>query len=512
MIRSLFVAAALGGSFAFSPALTTAAIASGDSSAAAVGDGVETERAPALSRALRSVKAENISADLHFLASDALGGRDTPSEELDVAAHFLRARLQRLGFQPGGEKGGFFHEYPLDSTAMDADASKATFGSTRLTLGKDYYIGAPWIYEGSDVSGEVVSIGTGDVDEFDELDLTGKWAMFLDVEGRGTRALNRRVTDRGAIGLLVVQSAKYEGDPLTERFGGDRFETLIRGTTNYAGGGSRMRSRRSTPTSFLTRETTETLLAECVGFDGSKDDWFPPVGAATGVTFHEVRALAADGGQVMVKNVCGFWPGSGEELSKDVIIVSAHYDHVGRRGGETYNGADDNGSGTSGLLAVAEALAAYGPLDRSVLLIWVSGEERGLWGSKAWSSDPTLPEGYRAVANLNMDMIGRNAPDELFITPTREHEQYNVLTEVALELAPLEGFPTLDSADEYYHRSDQAEFAKLGIPVAFLFAGVHEDYHQPSDTPDKIDYDKLSRVTRLIVRLLDRIQDMPLER
>ncbi len=517
MIRSLLVAAALGGSFAFAPALT----ARSTDLATTLGDGAEStgaltdegaeETPPALSRALRAIDADEIEIDLRFLASDELGGRDTPSEELDVAAHFLRARLQRLGFQPGAGD-SFFHEYPLNSTALDPDASSASFDETALVLTKDYYIGAPAVYEDSDVQGPIVSIGTGDVDEFEDLDLTGKWAMVKDREGRGTRSLNRRVTDRGAIGLLVAPGAEYEGEPLEERFGGDRFEALVRGRTSYAGSKSRGRRFNATPTTFLTREATERLLEACEGYDAAKDDWFPPVGADTGVRFRDVRALAADGGQVMVKNVCGFWPGSDPELSKEVVIVSAHYDHVGRQGGKIYNGADDNGSGTSGLLAVAGALEAYGPLKRSVLVIWVSGEEKGLWGSKAWSSDPTLPEGYRAAANLNMDMIGRNAPDELFFTPTREHKEYNVLTEVAMKLSPLEGFPKLDSADEYYHRSDQAEFAELGIPVAFVFAGVHEDYHQPSDTPDKIDYDKLSRVSRLIVRILDEIQDMPLER
>jgi len=141
-----------------------------------------------------------------------------------------------------------------------------------------------------------------------------------------------------------------------------------------------------------------------------------------------------------------------------------------------------------------------------VLLIWVSGEEKGLWGSRAWSDDPWLPEGCRPVANLNIDMIGRNAPDELYIPPSADHEHHNGIVKLAQGLAPLEGFPTLESADDYYHRSDQAMFARLGIPVAFLFAGIHEDYHEPTDTPDKIDCDKIRRVVRTVLRMLDAMQ------
>jgi Zn-dependent M28 family amino/carboxypeptidase len=144
---------------------------------------------------------------------------------------------------------------------------------------------------------------------------------------------------------------------------------------------------------------------------------------------------------------------------------------------------------------------------RSVLLLWVSGEEKGLLGSQAWTKDPTLPAGSRAVCNLNVDMIGRNAPEKLLITPTKDLEEYNGLTRLAESLAPLEGFPVLGSCDEYWERSDHMSFAhNLGIPVAFLFADIHEDYHQPGDDPEKIDCDKIRRVARLLVRMLDGLQ------
>ncbi len=171
-----------------------------------------------------------------------------------------------------------------------------------------------------------------------------------------------------------------------------------------------------------------------------------------------------------------------------------------------------NGSGSTGLLAVAEALAANGPLRRSVCLIWVSAEEKGLLGSRAWATYPWLPDGYRPICNINIDMIGRNAPDSLLITPTAEHEAYSQLTRIAERLAPLEGFPTLGNADTYYHRSDQAMFQQhLELPVAFLFTDIHEDYHEPTDTPEKIDVDKIRRVARLVVRMLAELQTDELE-
>jgi hypothetical protein len=111
------------------------------------------------------------------------------------------------------------------------------------------------------------------------------------------------------------------------------------------------------------------------------------------------------------------------------------------------------------------------------------------------------------VCNLNIDMVGRNAPDELHITPTRSHRAYNGLTRLAERWAAAEGFDRLGSADDYWERSDHMNFERnLGIPVAFLFAEVHEDYHQPTDTADKIDGDKVRRVARLVLRMLDGLQ------
>src|SRR5262249_39314182 len=110
--------------------------------------------------------------------------------------------------------------------------------------------------------------------------------------------------------------------------------------------------------------------------------------------------------------------------------------------------------------------------------------------------------------DLNLDMVGRNAPETLLITPSKELEEYNGLTRLAERLAPLEGFPVLGSADEFWTRSDHMNFARnLGIPVAFLFCGEHEDYHQPTDDVEKIDCDKIRRVTRLVLRMLDALQD-----
>ncbi len=455
-----------------------------------------------LAAALDAVQADNVSADVHFLASDALGGRDTPSEGLRVAARYIRARLQRLGFEPGASD-GYFYRYPLEQKRYDEATSsvvaRAGEREESFAFGRDVFLVERGDLADSEASGTLVFCGAGD--DFDGIDVAGKWALCFD-DGSGSISrgrLRNNARRAGACGLVVTPGPGYAGEPYAHKHAADTAQ-LTRGVVSWRGdGGRKSQPRELFHRLYLAQDAARRLVALAGRTPESLER-----GAHIDVALSDVRVCE---GTIEVENVCGFWPGSDPELAQEVLIVSAHYDHVGTQGGEIFNGADDNGSGTAGLLALAEALAQYGPMRRSVLLIWVSGEELGLWGSKAWAANPWLPEGKQPVADINIDMIGRNAPDSLLITPTSKiKNEYNGLTRLAEKHAPSEGFGPLGSADEYWLRSDHASFAKLGIPVAFLFADVHDDYHKPTDTPDKLDYDKIRRVTRLVLRMLDSLQ------
>jgi len=341
----------------------------------------------------------------------------------------------------------------------------------------------------------------GEVEEFEGFDLKGRWAYVL--EGSGSlRRRGRALQAAGAIGMLVEPGPGYDGEPYAERFA-RLTERML--TPSY---GYPRRERASDDGEDAAEASFSTIyLAKAAAAGLVPEGALPGADLGLAVTETMRRAGSADG-NILVENVAGFWPGDDPVLKNEVIIVSAHYDHVGKRDdGRIFNGADDNASGSSGLLAVAEALRAYGPMKRSVLLLWVSGEEKGLWGSQAWTEAPWLPGDARPFCDINIDMIGRNAPDHLLLTPSAEHEAFNGLSRLALALAPQEGFPTLGSADEYWSRSDHRNFSvNLKIPVAFLFADVHEDYHQESDTADKIEYPKMRRIVRLVVRMLDALQ------
>ncbi|MBK7877848.1 MAG: M28 family peptidase [Planctomycetes bacterium] len=485
------------------PAAPAASGPSAPARASAPAVPVAAERSNALDLALDSVRVDEIKADVYFLASDQLGGRDTPSLGLQIAARYLRARLERLGWQPGA-KDGYFYTYPLSQKRLDEAAcgAKATAGdrTIALELGSDYFLAGSSDAYDSVLAARAVWCGSGEEKEFIADSLQGKWAVCLD-RGESAFRITRAAKKAGAAGVVLVESLEAK-ESYASRYG--KMEELRRGGVEYPRKADAKecdrRPTERTPRILLGRGTFERLLAL-----GGKTEAALALGADLGFDLAETRKLDA-AGTVEVENVCGFWPGSDPVLKNEVILVTAHYDHVGTSRGQVYNGADDNGSGTSGLLALAQALARHGPMRRSVMLMWVSGEEKGLWGSKAWTDAPWLPEGCKAVCDVNIDMIGRNAPDKLLITPTAARAEYNGLVRLAESLAPLEGFPKLGSADEYYQRSDHYNFAKKGIPAAFLFSDVHEDYHKPTDDPEKIDNDKIRRVVRLVLRMLDGLQ------
>ena len=225
---------------------------------------------------------------------------------------------------------------------------------------------------------------------------------------------------------------------------------------------------------------------------------------------------AATGPSASSQNVVALLRGGDPELADEFVALGAHYDHVGIgfpvAGDSIYNGADDDGSGTTALLEIAEALARGPAPRRSVLFVFHGAEEAGLLGSLYFTSRPTVPlEGV--VAQLNLDMVGRNSPDSLFVIGAGRIS--SELDRVVAEAAEETGFTvdyTLDAPDhpeQLYTRSDHFNYARLGIPVAFVFSGLHEDYHQPSDEVDKIDFGKLERVAELVYRITWELANRP---
>ena len=216
--------------------------------------------------------------------------------------------------------------------------------------------------------------------------------------------------------------------------------------------------------------------------------------------------------KVIVKgeNVLGYIQGT--DLKNELIVISAHYDHLGKKDSLIFNGADDNASGTAAIMEIAQAFMiakkeGKGPR-RSVLIIAFSGEEKGLLGSKYYTKKPVFPL-EKTVANLNIDMIGRldeqHEEDTNYVyligADRLSQELHDISEQVNEKYIKLEldyRYNKEDDPNRYYYRSDHYNFAKNNIPVIFYFNGVHEDYHKATDTVEKIDYYKIERITKLI--------------
>lgn len=208
------------------------------------------------------------------------------------------------------------------------------------------------------------------------------------------------------------------------------------------------------------------------------------------------------------ENIWAFIEGS--EKPNEILVISAHYDHVGTKNGEIYNGADDDGSGTVALLEIAQAFqmakkAGQGP-KRSILFLHVTGEEHGLHGSRYYSENPLFPIA-NTITDINIDMIGRrdalhvNSNNYVYVIgANRLSTDLDVICSTAnAKYTKLDldyRFNDPNDPNHFYERSDHYNFAKLGIPSVFLFNGVHADYHKPTDSPDKIEYDALAKRTQ----------------
>ena len=236
---------------------------------------------------------------------------------------------------------------------------------------------------------------------------------------------------------------------------------------------------------------------------------------------------------VPTQNVVAVWEGSDPILKAEYVALGAHYDHVGRGcppvGEDTIcNGADDDGSGTTALLSMAEALTkAPTRPKRSILFVWHAGEEKGLWGSRYFTEYPTVPIN-QIVTQLNIDMIGRSkkegdtnprnreltGPDGVYVIgstmmSTELGELVNTVNKSFLNLTYDTKYDDPNDPNRFFSRSDHYNYARKGIPIIFFFDGVHEDYHRPGDTAEKIDYVKMEKITRTIYMTLWEVANRP---
>ena len=502
--------------------------------------------------AIHGITARELGGHMKFLASDLMRGRDTASAEIRLAAEYLASRLSAAGAEPSGDteagRKGYFQRFPLEVVTPLREGTHLSLeieqnGSKRLVpfqLGSDVTFSPRGLTPG-EIDAPVVFAGYGrvnpdqKVDDYDHvgLDVRGRFVLVLagsprakpteaasKQEGEAATAAEPARTKAQALGRnrpgRNPELAKLE--PALKR--GALGVMVVRPPTNPDSGRAPVPPDGQTPPGFGRPSMTLVPSAASIPLFALADpirdllrvevlDPADPVvrgleGVRAKFSFAARKELKDD------RNVVGLFPGSDPEKKKEVVIFSAHYDHVGvNERGEIFNGSDDNASGTSALLEIAEALGDGPRPARSIALLWVSGEEKGLLGSRWFSDHVSLPEGYRIVADINIDMVSRNDGKSIGVTPSEKHPSHSNLATLAAEAAKAEGLEIRYDADQFFERTDSANFARKGIPVVFYFSGIHEDYHKSTDDVEKADFDKAARVARAAYRLGWRVAQAP---
>lgn len=465
----------------------------------------------AVKKAAATITAPDVAHRIGVIADDSMLGRDTPSPGLEMTAQYVADRFKEFGLRPGGENGTWFQRYEIIQAKFDPATSHVGFAAGGQHVHAEFTTDARYQFGSipdKEIGGSAVVIGG----RFDAKALEGKEL-------------------KGKVVILVTDNAKGPPPPaygqvVRAAFQLDPAAIVVVSNRDSAGWAQRMaapyrpRVRRGG-----SGDGTPTLVEV-------RDAGIGAVLAAGGVNLAQVRADTASvireapGLRVMLDlketvlqrttapNTIGILEGTDPKLKGEYLVYSAHMDHVGISAGKPdsiNNGADDDASGTVGVIELAEAFSRPGArTKRSILFITVSGEEKGLWGSEYFTEHPTVPL-KDVVADLNIDMIGRNWPDTI-VAIGRQHSDLGQTLATVNAQHPELGMTAIDDRwpeENFYFRSDHYNFAKNGVPILFFFNGVHEDYHQPSDSPDKINSDKESRILQLLFYLGQAVANNP---
>ncbi|HET8781999.1 MAG TPA: M20/M25/M40 family metallo-hydrolase, partial [Pyrinomonadaceae bacterium] len=335
---------------------------------------------------------------------------------------------------------------------------------------------------------------------------------------------------KGVVGLIYVADSQYLAN-----WQRNRQRIMERGSTVVAKFQSP--TGPTVPSIVISLETAQSLLAGEKNAEGIFSDAAAAKLPAPFLMSDQKKItmnVASSTETIPTQNVVAVWEGGDPTLKAEYVALGSHYDHVGSGCGPAgvedtiCNGADDDGSGTTAMLAMAEALAkATTRPKRSILFVWHCGEEKGLWGSRYFTENPTVPLNA-IVAQINMDMIGRSktdgdtnasnkelsGPNTIYLIgstmmSTELGEVVNSVNKSFLNLTFDTRYDDPKDPNRFFYRSDHINYARKGIPIIFFFDGVHEDYHRKSDTADKIDYQKMEKVTRTIYMTAWEIANRP---
>lgn len=497
---------------------------------------------PAIRAAADAISEEQLAWDLAYLASDELGGRNTPSPGFDAAADYIIARLSKAGLKPAGDNGTFKQHYDLHESRVDANATSIAIGAQSFIVGRDFamrtlagpvqgelpviYAGHGWVvpdrkidpYAGLDVKGKLVLVhGPGALPRGVEIQQLGRVAI-------GAQTPFQAAAERGAAGILFITRAAdlVRWDEIKHA---NMVRREIEPAVPSAYAAIPITSMMLAPPAtiaLLAGEALDGVAATKIGDQGS----FP----ASFQLKKTISVRIATSATTILKpyNVVAMLEGGDPKLKDEAVTVFSHLDGaVGTReiaGDRIYNSADDNASGSAATLNIAEQMAKAPKPKRSVIFVWDSGEEQGLWGTRRFVHAPPVPLD-RIVAHFNIDMIGASrrpgSADVLSNLVTERHEVFLIgpkalsrqasvlLDRVNAEFLKLRYNPNYDTPDSefFYPRTDAGPFLERGIlPIGFT-TGIHNRYHLPADEARVLDPVQVHAITKTVLASVWMIGD-----
>ncbi len=490
-------------------------------------------------KGLNSITEAELRDHIFFLASDYLNGRVATTPEYEIACRYVASQFAASGLKPleSGDSSmqGYFQNVPFAHTQYGDELNwtiKRAGMETVLAHKKDFKIlyGSQLNFDNA----EMVYVGYG-IDEptekwndFKDLDLKGKIAICLagTPEKKGKPLFSKEINDKysgqsgiyaklmggmmkmGAAGLILVDPAKTMGftfEMVPSSFATEK--TAFKGT-------SKGNSVGSIPSIYLVKSEFLDLIMGGMSSNpnASPDNLMKNYKTAllAGTTLSSKVEIRKED-EIISRNVIGIVPGTDPVLKNEYIVVGGHLDHVAPQGGKACNGADDNASGSAGVMEIAEAVA-MNPCKRTVIFTTWTAEEMGLIGSNFFLQSGVVPKD-QIKFNINMDMIGRTGKGN---EATRAHyvvtdkKYLAAITEfINQENQGVTDFPILFDDDEHSPGgSDHMTFIQTGIPAFFFFSGIHADLHKPGDDAEKIDYPKAASISRLGYLLAEKLGNM----
>jgi hypothetical protein len=472
-----------------------------------------------------TITGDDLRKHLTIISADDMEGRETGTEGQRKAASYIELQFKTIGLKAPAALKGYQQLYPLVADSMEA--AHAKLNGSELVYGSDYYvqvskndncaiqanelvfagygISEPGYddYAGKDVKGKIVVVFLGEPKE-NGLYLLSNSRNISEYTYPGLSAKAAKAKEKGAVGIIVIQQTMKNINNSVVNNNAKTNLTFQRKDA-LVGLPSIVLSSESA-TKLFTQWKMDSLVAQAKQTQRIYPETVANFKADYSFTYQKKQRV------INASNVLGYVEGT--DKKDEYVFVTGHYDHLGKRGDKIFHGADDDGSGTCGVIEMAEAFAkakaaGHGPR-RTVVFMTVSGEEKGLWGSEYYSDYPVFSLDKTSV-DLNIDMVGRKDPgrkegDNNNYVYVIGHDKLSsdlpVINEgVNARYTQLEfdyKYDDPNDKERIYYRSDHYNFAKKGVPILFFFDGIHEDYHKTTDTVDKINFDLYEKRIRMI--------------